>query len=112
MKDMRYTMLLDFYLPMLTQKQQELMDLYYNQDLSLGEIAESYGISRQAVMDGIKRSQNALNEMEQKLGLAKKYGTIHQDLETCIALNLAGEREALHNKLLEIKKVWEEDDGI
>ena len=52
----RMTMLLDFYGEILTQRQREFFDLYYNEDLSLAEIAENYGISRQGVRDAIVRA--------------------------------------------------------
>ena len=59
----------DFYGETLTEKQRELFDLYYNEDLSLSEIAEHAGITRQGVRDSIKRGEAQLLEMEQKLGL-------------------------------------------
>ena len=53
-KDLRITFLLDFYGDMLTEKQREVVECYYNEDLSLAEIAEEKGITRQGVRDGIK----------------------------------------------------------
>ena len=55
----RMTMLFDFYGELLTDRQKEFYDLYYNEDLSLSEIAENYGISRQGVRDVIVRAENA-----------------------------------------------------
>lgn len=66
-------MLFDFYGRLLTDKQQEMLALYYEQDLSLGEIAEEYNISRQAVRDTVKRAEKILEEYEEKLGLVKKF---------------------------------------
>lgn len=66
-------LLLDFYGQLLTQKQIEILDLHYNNDYSLGEIAEELGVSRQAVHDNIKRGKAILYEFEQKLGLLKKF---------------------------------------
>ena len=54
----RMTMLFDFYGELLTDRQKEFYDLYYNEDLSLSEIAENYGISRQGVRDVIVRAEN------------------------------------------------------
>ncbi len=71
-KDLSVSTLLDFYGGLLTEKQRDVMELYYNDDLSLGEIAEQQGISRQGVHDSIKRSAEALNEYEKVLGLAAK----------------------------------------
>ena len=65
-------MLFDFYGPLLTQKQQTIYDLYYQQDLSLGEIAEQQNVSRQAVFDLIKRTDDSLHEYEEKLQLIKR----------------------------------------
>ena len=62
------TLLFDTYGDMLTEKQRLCFDLRYNQDLSLGEIAELEGISRQAVRDNIVRTEALLQDMEQKIG--------------------------------------------
>ena len=59
-KDLRITFLLDFYGDMLTEKQREVVECYYNEDLSLAEIAEEKGITRQGVRDGIKRAEQLL----------------------------------------------------
>lgn len=67
------SLLLDFYGQLLTQRQQEILDLYYNNDYSLGEIAEQLEITRQGVFDNIKRGKAALNNLEIKLGLVKKF---------------------------------------
>ena len=69
----RMTMLFDFYGDILTERQRELFDLYYNEDLSLAEIAENCGISRQGVRDVIVRAEAAMNELEDKTGLQALY---------------------------------------
>ena len=61
-------LLLDYYGELLTDRQRELCEMSFNQDLSLSEIAENTGISRQAVHDALRRSENALLELEQKTG--------------------------------------------
>ena len=81
-KDMKVAYLLDFYGDLLTDKQRESLDFYYNDDLSLGEIGADLGISRQGVRDNIKRAEAVLFEMEEKLGLAHKFGLINKSLET------------------------------
>lgn len=73
-------MLLDFYGELLTEKQREAMDLYYNEDLSLAEIAEPLSISRQGVRDSIKRGEKQLMDLEDTLGLAKRFKEIEQDV--------------------------------
>ncbi len=77
-KPLEMSLLFDFYGDLLTEKQRELFDLYYNEDLSLSEIAENAGITRQAVRDSVKRSEHTLTGLESKLGLAAKYGNITQ----------------------------------
>ncbi len=69
----RMTMLFDFYGELLTDRQKEFYDLYYNEDLSLSEIAENYGISRQGVRDVIVRAESYMTEIEDKTGLIKRF---------------------------------------
>ena len=66
------SILLDYYGELLTEKQRECFDLHYNEDLSLSEIAEQLGISRQGVWDNIRRAESAMQEMESKTGLIRK----------------------------------------
>lgn len=67
------SMLFDFYGELLTDKQREYFDLHYNEDLSLAEIAEQSGISRQGVWDIIRRAEAAMTEIEEKTGLIKRF---------------------------------------
>ena len=67
------SMLFDFYGELLTDKQREYFDLRYNEDLSLGEIAEQCGIWRQGVWDIIRRAETAMTEIEEKTGLIKRF---------------------------------------
>ena len=69
----RMTMLFDFYGEMLTDRQKEFYDLYYNEDLSLSEIAENYKMSRQGVRDAIVRAEAVLTELEDKTGLIRRF---------------------------------------
>ncbi len=69
----RMTMLYDFYGEILTERQREFYDLYYNEDLSLGEIAENYGITRQGVRDVIVRAEAVMTEIEDKTGIVKRF---------------------------------------
>ena len=69
----RMTMLFDFYGEILTDRQKEFFDLYYNEDLSLAEIAENYGISRQGVRDVIVRAEGIMQEIEDKTGLIRRF---------------------------------------
>ena len=71
-KKVEISMLCEIYGKLLTEKQLDIMDNYYNLDLSLSEIAENEGITRQAVRDIIKKGENKLFEFEEKLGIMKK----------------------------------------
>jgi predicted DNA-binding protein YlxM (UPF0122 family) len=80
-KDLSISVLLDFYGDMLTEKQKDVVELYYNEDLSLAEIAEHSGITRQGVRDSIKRAEAQLKEYEERLGLAKRFNAMGEGLE-------------------------------
>ena len=85
-KDYRISYLLDFYGNILTEKQRDAIDLYYNEDLSLAEIAEHVEITRQGVRDAIKRGEETLLEMEEKLGFADKmdkYRKVFEEIYKC-----------------------------
>ncbi len=83
MGERRWTqsMLLDFYGELLTDKQRECFDLHYNEDLSLSEIAEQLGISRQGVWDNIRRAESAMAEVEEKTGLLARFEENRRALE-------------------------------
>jgi len=72
-KTTRINYLFDFYQALLTPKQRNYMDLYYLEDYSLGEISETYTVSRQAVYDNIRRTEAMLENYEEKLGLYDKF---------------------------------------
>ena len=81
-KTTRMNFLFDFYQALLTEKQRSYMELYYLDDHSLGEIAESYEVSRQAVYDNIRRTEAMLEEYEEKLNLFSKFQERQALLET------------------------------
>lgn len=83
-KNLEITILLDFYGEMLTSKQREFLDFYYNEDLSLAEIAANVGITRQGVRDAIKRAECLLYDMEQRLGLVARFKDVQNGLEEII----------------------------
>ena len=72
MEALEMALLLDYYGGMLTDKQRECFDMRYNQDLSLGEIAEMLGVSRQAVNDNLSRTEAALRRMEENIGCIRR----------------------------------------
>lgn len=71
-KNVTVSILLDLYGKILTEKQQDVLDLYYNENLSLAEIAEEIRITRQAVHDCIAKGEKKLFNLEEKLGIMKK----------------------------------------
>lgn len=81
----RMTMLFDFYGELLTERQKEFFDLYYNEDLSLAEIAENAGITRQGVRDVIVRAESAMQEIEDKTGIIKRFEKRRPHLEAISA---------------------------
>ena len=80
----RMTMLFDFYGETLTDRQKEFFDLYYNEDLSLAEIAENYGISRQGVRDVIVRAEAIMTDLEDKTGLMKRFMLMQQQVQAIL----------------------------
>ena len=85
-KNMEISLLLDFYGDMLTEKQRDMVDYYYNEDLSLSEIAENEGITRQGVRDSIKRAEAQMLDMEERLGLARRFRRINDDARQIVEL--------------------------
>nr|WP_215141673.1 putative DNA-binding protein [Exiguobacterium qingdaonense] len=81
-KTNRMNYLIDFYQALLTPKQRNYMSLYYLDDYSLGEIAEEFEVSRQAVYDNIKRTEAMLEQYEEKLALFEKFEQRQQLLQT------------------------------
>lgn len=82
MKNLHISYLLDVYGPVLTDKQRDVVGLYYCEDLSLAEIAEICGITRQGVRDSIKRGEAVIVELEEKLGIVKKLQNIYDATDT------------------------------
>ena len=85
-KNLSYSDLNAVYGSLLTEKQREFLELYYDCDVSLNEIAEQYGISRQAVRDAIVRGEKVLSEFEAKLGLLKRRAETADKLNKAVEL--------------------------
>ncbi len=90
-KNIEVSLLLDFYGELLKPGVRQTLDLYYNDDLSLAEVAEQCGITRQGVYDSIKRGETQLFAFEQKLGLWKRFRELENGLDeiTRIAAEIA-----------------------
>ena len=96
-KDLEIGLLLDFYGELLSESRRQAAELYYNEDLSLSEIAEDAGITRQGVRDSIAKAKAQLTEYEDKLGLAAKFRFIENTLEDIVP-RLEALREATDEK--------------
>ena len=94
-KDLEMGYLLDFYGEVLTQKQREMLRQYYNDDLSLSEIGENFGITRQGARDAIKHGETTRKELEEKVGFAARYRRVQQKLEQLEQL-AAGDKLEYH----------------
>jgi len=103
-KTTRVNLLYDFYAPLLTEKQKEYMELYYLEDYSLGEVAEVKNVSRQAVYDNIRRTENVLEAYEEKLLLYEKFNKRKQLFDT---LTLAISEQKDKETMLQIVKQLE-----
>ena len=95
-KNLHISYLLDFYSGLLTEKQREVMNYYYNDDLSLGEIAANEGITRQGVRDSIKRAEAQLLEMEDRLHLARRFREMREGIAAI--RKAAGEIQDLNDR--------------
>lgn len=100
-------LLYDFYGQLLTSRQQRFTELYYANDLSLGEIAEQFAISRQAVHDVLKRAEHTLGDYEAKLGLVGKFLARKERLAEAGAL-LAAYRPGQEEKIARAREILKE----
>jgi len=92
------SLLLDFYGQLLTPRQNEILDLHYNNDYSLGEIAEQLSISRQGVFDNLKRGKASLDKLEEKLGLVKKFSMQKKKAEDILKSINTFDRDSLRKQ--------------
>ena len=86
-KNLNIGYLLDFYGDLLSERKRSVMEMYYNEDLSLAEIAQEIGISRQGVHETIKKSEDELLFYEEKLGLAKRLLQVEKYADKLVKLS-------------------------
>ena len=112
-KNLDIVLLADFYGEMLTENQRKFIEYYYSDDLSLSEIAQNEGITRQGVRDAVKRAETQLYDMEKKLGFAARSRKVNEALDTIIEsvevinnynMNIALSRE-VNDAVVRIKSV-------
>lgn len=104
-KKMRLDALYEFYGKMLTDKQNEIMNLFCNHDYSLGEISEIHGISRQAVHDTIKRTEKVLENYELQLSLYERFTEKQLAFEAILKLVDVFEQTRADELLTQIKEI-------
>ena len=109
-KNLEISLLLDFYGDMLTEKQRDVVELYYNEDLSLAEIAENAGISRQGVRDVIVRAEAAMQEVEDRTGIIKRFEAQRPHLDAI--LKAASEIKTINYRQYEDARLTELADRI
>ncbi len=114
-KNLDVVLLCDFYGEMLTENQRKFIDYYYNDDLSLSEIAQNEGITRQGVRDAVKRAETQLFDMEKKLGFAERARKVNEALESIVEttevinnynMNVSLSRE-INDAVVQIKSIVE-----
>lgn len=103
-KNVNMSLLVDFYGEMLSEKQKEAMDLYYNEDLSLSEIADITGLTRPGVRDRLVKSEAILKKLEDKLGLLKRFEEMKDEISV-IASELESGCYDPHDIIERLKKL-------
>lgn len=109
-KSLEIGYLLDFYGELLNERRRTVLDMYYNEDMSLSEIAESLNITRQGARDLIKKAGDELLHFEDKLGVARKFRDLCEradSAEAIIRQNNIGNSEQLIAILSEIRQIIE-----
>lgn len=111
-KNFLYSILYDYYGDLLKDNQANIIDLYYNQDLSLSEIAEDMNISRQGVHDALKKAEKSLTEYEEKMKLHYKYDRYYKAAENilrlCSLINDKKYKDTVENIVNEAGKILNE----
>lgn len=111
-KNNRMNSLFEFYASLLTSKQYQYLQLYYGDDYSLGEIAEEFHVSRQAVYDNIRRTEHILEDYENKLHLLKNYEVQNQKVDNLqkYILQTYPNDQHLQKLIQQVVKVTENDE--
>lgn len=103
--------LMAFYGGMLTEKQREVLALHCEEDMSLAEIAQETGVSRQGVHDMLTRSTQRLMDMEEKLGVAARFRRIETGMEACRALLQEKRYEEAEDALDALIRLYQEENN-
>ena len=103
-KELQFGLLLDFYGELISEKRRTVLDLYYNNDYSLSEISEQIGITRQGVLDSIKKGKEELSFFEEKLKLAKRFEENEKNVKRILDI-LSSEKNIPEEKSKEINSL-------
>ncbi len=106
-KNLDIVLLADYYGEMLTENQRKFIEYYYSDDLSLSEIAQNEGITRQGVRDAVKRAEAQLYDMENKLGFAERSRRVNEVLDS-----IKQSTEAINNYNMSISLSREVNDAV
>lgn len=106
-KSYHISLLLDFYGELLSERQRQIMDYYYGEDLSLSEVSGLTGITRQGVRDALQRSEKLLTETEEKLGLVARFSSQKSDLSYIVSRleEIQARGEPVEDIILRAKKM-------
>ena len=97
--------LLDFYGALVTPRRRAMLQMHYEEDMSLSEIGAQTGVSRQAVSDAVCSARRQLEQYEQKLGLVGRYLAITQEARRCLAALDRGDTAAMRHSLETILRI-------
>lgn len=97
-----------YYGALITEKQNEFLRLHYDEDISLGELAEMFSVSRQAVLDGIKRGESALKEFEDKLHLVSREMAVAELLADAEKSLDSGDTDSCRDSVSKARNLLEE----
>ncbi len=103
-KDLKFSILLQIYGELLTEKQKEVVGLYYDYDLSLAEISENLGVSRQAVLDSLRNACDSLRNYEEKLNILAKNQYLTAEIEKLKIFTLEKNFEQIDKVLAELSE--------
>lgn len=106
-KNLDIVLLADYYGEMLTENQRKFIEYYYSDDLSLSEIAQNEGITRQGVRDAVKRAEAQLYDMENKLGFAERSRKVNEALDA-----IKQSTEAINNYNMTVSLSRELNDAV
>lgn len=112
MDALEMTLLFDYYGELLTQRQRDCLDMRYNQDMSLGEIAQELGVSRQGVYDNLSRAENLLRNMEEKTGFLRRDEKVRRAAQRIAEAAKALEKSQTPDTLPLVQTILEAAKGL